>query len=64
MTVSPDVIEDGLAVSVQIGATGAVTMTVTEQVSVPPGPVAVPVYVVVVDGLTDLVPVTGFEPIP
>jgi len=42
------VIEAGLAESVQVGAGGVgVTVTVTEQCAVPPGPVAVPVKVAV-----------------
>ena len=64
----PTVIEDGVAVRVQVGAgTGfALTETVALQVTEPPEPVAVPVYVVVATGETLLEPAaTGeTEPIP
>lgn len=58
----PGAIEAGDAVSVQVGAVGvALTLTVTEQVSVLPSElVTVPVYVVVVEGETAFVPVPGF----
>ncbi len=52
--------EYGIAVNVQVGGGGGgggvVTVTVSEHVTVPPGPVAVPVYVVVYVGATVLIP--------
>ena len=56
----PLCIPGGFATSVQTGAfvTGGVSVTVTVavQVTEPPEPVAVPVYIVVFIGDTDLVP--------
>lgn len=63
----PGVIDDGFATSVHAGAGGPEdTVTVAEQVTVPPAPVAVPVYVVVTVGDTACVPAaTGVTaPIP
>ena len=52
--------EVGLAESVQVGAGGvSVTVTFTPQVTEPPGPVAVPVYVVVTSGVIEREPETG-----
>jgi hypothetical protein len=54
---SPACIDDGFALSVQVGR-GGVTVTVTfaVQCTVPPEPVAVSVYVVVTVGVTDTCP--------
>ena len=54
----PNRTDEGLAESVQVGASGMTTVTVAVQVTVPPVPVAVIVYVVVEDGET-LVPPTA-----
>ena len=47
-----------------VGADGGLTVIVTELVTVPPGPVAVKVYVVVVIGVTEVEPSTLTPPIP
>ena len=47
-----------------VGADGGLTVIVTELVTVPPGPVAVKVYVVVVVGVTEVEPSTLTPPIP
>ncbi len=53
----PEVIDAGLAVIVMVGCDGAdPTVIVVAAVVLPPGPVAVAVYVVVAVGLTDFVP--------
>jgi hypothetical protein len=61
----PGRIAVGFAESVQVGADGGggvVIVTVAVQVTEPPGPVAVPVYVVFAVGETDFVPeATGVE---
>ena len=46
------------------GDAGGLTVIVTELVTVPPGPVAVKVYVVVVVGVTEVEPSTLTPPIP
>ena len=46
----------GFAVSEQVGGGGATTVTMVEQVAVPPSPVTVPVYVVVELGVTAVEP--------
>jgi hypothetical protein len=53
-----EVIDVGLAAMETVGAGFVVALTVTVAVEaiVPPAPVAVAVYVVVADGLTDCVP--------
>ena len=57
---SPAVIGVGVAESEQVGRGGGVTVTVVAQVTEPPGPVAVPVYVVLSTGETLVEPlVTG-----
>ena len=57
---SPVVMDEGLAESEQVGGGGGVTVMVVEQVTDPPGPVAVPVYVVLSTGETLVEPlVTG-----
>lgn len=48
----PAVIDEGLAEICTVGAGLVVTVSVTDAVALPPLPVAVAVYVVVVDGLT------------
>ena len=53
---SPAVMDVGLAVMLTVGAGFAVTVTVAAAEEVPPGPVAVAVYVVVFDGFTVCVP--------
>ena len=52
-----------LAVNVRT-VTGGTTVTLTEAVAVPPGPVAVRVYVVVVFGTSVRVPSTATAPTP
>jgi hypothetical protein len=52
----PGLIDIGLARIFTVGAVAAATVTVEFAVDVPPGPVAVAVYVVVVAGLTGRVP--------
>jgi hypothetical protein len=56
----PLTIEAGVAVNVMLGR--LLTVTVAWLVSVPPGPFAVSVYVVVVIGLTVTEPATGLLP--
>lgn len=46
------------------GVGDVVTVIVRTQVTVPPGPVAVSVYVVVVVGWTDVEPLVETDPIP
>jgi hypothetical protein len=52
----PVVIEVGFATMLTVGAAGWVTVTVTLAEVLPPGPVAVAVYVVVTVGLTGCTP--------
>ena len=52
----PATIVAGFAEMVTVGAGFADTVTVVVAVAVPPGPVALAVYVVVTDGLTACVP--------
>lgn len=59
----PAVIVVGFAVSLAVG-TDACTVTVAEAVVLPPGPVAVRVYCVVVVGLTVVEPEAATAPIP
>jgi hypothetical protein len=53
---------EGVAVNVIVGR--ATIVTVACAVEVPPGPVAVSVYVVVCAGETDVEPLAGWEPTP
>ncbi len=54
---------EGDAEMVQVGACGAgVTVTVFSHVTVPPAPVAVRVYFVVCDGVTDFEPESATAP--
>src|SRR5947209_1599277 len=53
----------GVAENEMVGA-GWTTVTVAVFVAVPPGPVAVSVYVVVAAGLTPIDPLTGWLPTP
>jgi len=64
IVVSPVVTDAGVAVSVQVGVAGGgvETVMVTAQWAVPPAPIAVAVYVVVVIGETDVEPLaTGVD---
>jgi len=53
---------EGFAMKVLVG--GGFTVTVADADWVPPGPVAVTVYVVVADGMTPTDPLSGRVPIP
>ena len=61
----PEMMTLGEAVSVQVGAGGGgVTVTVVEHVTVPPAPVAVPVYVLEMLGETLIEPLATGETEP
>jgi hypothetical protein len=52
----PGTIDAGLALMVTVGCGFGVTVTVAEALVVPPGPVAIAVYVVVAAGITTCAP--------
>jgi hypothetical protein len=58
----PDWMLAGLAERLTVGS--SVTVTVAVASAVPPGPVTVMVYVVVVSGVTEREPFTGTVPMP
>jgi hypothetical protein len=65
VTAPPRVTLPGVAVSVHVGASGGtITVTVFEQITVPPAPVAVSVYPFVALGATTFEPFCSTEPIP
>lgn len=59
----PETIEDGVAVN-ELMTGSCKTVTVTDDVTVPPAPVAVTVYVVVTEGETLRAPLVATGPIP
>jgi hypothetical protein len=62
VVVAPEVMPAGAALRVIVG--GKTTLTPALAVTVPPGPLAVAVYVVVSAGVTDREPLAGTVPMP